>query len=454
MQPVKYVDIRFLDQSHVQQTILIRGRITFARFFKNFGFIRLRYQNSTLQVVVTEDVVGADQFNALQKLYTESIIECTGTLKLADKKVRSTTYHDFEMDMLSYTIVSASNIIPFQIDVTETGKKINVYNDTKMDNRFLDLRSSTNNAIFKIQSHALTYFRMFLLENGFTEIHTPKILGAASESGSAVFKVPYFDKKGFLAQSPQLHKQMAINADFDKVFTIGPVFRAEKSVTSRHLCEFIGLDLEMTITPGQTYRMIQEFIWKLLTFIFDNLQSNCSADMERVAETYPFEKISYPSEPLIIKFSDCVAMLKEQGIEQGDLEDLSTINEAMLAVAVKVKYGSDLFIVDQYPESVRPFYTMQSEDTNYSNSFDVIFRCTEISSGAQRINDHATLMKRISDKGIDATTLTDYTNSFLYGSMPHGGCGFGLERIVSLFLNLGNVKLASLCPRDPNRIFP
>lgn len=247
---------------------------------------------------------------------------------------------------------------------------------------------------------------------------------------------------------------MAINADFDKVFTIGPVFRAEKSITSRHLGEFIGLDLEMTITPGQTYRMILEFIWKLLTFIFDNLQSNCSADMECVAETYPFEKISYPSEPLIIKFSDCVMMLKEQGIEQGDLEDLSTINEKMLAVAVKVKYGSDLFIVDQYPESVRPFYTMSSEDTNYSNSFDVIFRCTEISSGAQRINDHATLMKRISNKGINATTLTDYTNSFLYGSMPHGGGGFGLERIVSLFLNLGNVKLASLCPRDPNRIFP
>jgi len=412
----------------------------------------LRYQNHTLQIVADLKNIGAEQFMTLRKLYVESIIECIGILKSSAEIIRATSYHDFEMEMLSYNIVSASNIVPFQIN--SDGHENNVYNDVKLNNRSLDLRYPINNAIFKIQSHVLQYFRNFLLSNDFMEIHTPKILGAASESGSAVFKVPYFDKKGFLAESPQLHKQMAINADFDKVFTVGPVFRAEKSVTSRHLCEFIGLDIEMTIEPNQTYRMIQEFIWKLLVNIFDNLKINNKAEINCVREKFPSNEITYPQDPLIIKFSECVALLRANNVEQEDLEDFSTPNEKMLGNIIKEKYGSDLFIVDQYPEKVRPFYTMQSADKNYSNSFDIIFRCVEISSGAQRINDHNMLLQRIKEKEIDAATLIDYTNSFLYGSMPHGGCGFGLERIVSLYLNLGNVKLASFCPRDPNRIFP
>jgi aspartyl-tRNA synthetase len=454
---MNYVDIRLLNQSHLEQQISIRGRIHSNRFYKKFGFITLRYQNFTLQIVVDKKNITIEQFVALRKLNIESIVECTGILRSSVEKIRATSYHDFEMELLSYNIVSASSIVPFQINLDESDKEFKnvVHNDVKLNNRSLDLRSSVNNAIFKIQSCVLQYFRNFLLSNSFTEIHTPKILGAASESGSAVFKVPYFDKKGFLAESPQLHKQMAINADFDKVFTVGPVFRAEKSVTSRHLCEFIGLDIEMTIDAGKTYRMIQEFVWKLLLNIFDNLAANNQVEIKCVNNKFPSDGIVCPRDPLIIKFSECVALLRANNVEQEDLEDFSTPNEKILGNIIKEKYGSDLFIVDQYPEKVRPFYTMQSADNkNYSNSFDIIFRCVEISSGAQRINDHAMLIQRIKDKDIDATTLVDYTNSFLFGSMPHGGCGFGLERIVALYLNLGNVKLASFCPRDPNRIFP
>lgn len=453
-----YVDIRQLSNEHIEKQILLRGRVHTIRVTGNMAFIILRYQTSTLQVVTSKKILGADHFKQLTGLTVESVIDCYGKLKLSPVEIKFTSYKNFEMDLLGWGCVSMAKPVPFLIDdANDFGESFrsDVKTHTKMEHRWIDLRTPVNNSIFKVQSAVTQYFREFLLKNNFVEIHSPKMIGVASEGGAQVFELKYFDRPAFLAQSPQLYKQMAINSDFDRVFEIGPVFRAENTITLRHMCEFTGLDLEMAITPNRTYREVQEMLWNTLVHIFDNLKINNSNEINCVREKIPFDDPVYPTLPLIIKFSDCVQMLKEDGKTQNDFEDLNTENERRVGELVKEKYGSDLFIIDQYPAAVRPFYTCTTpNDPQYSNSFDVIFRCTEISSGSQRVHDYDILMKKVLDNNINPDTLKYYLESFSHGSRPHGGCGFGLERIVSLYLNLGNVKLASYCPRDPKRLFP
>lgn len=447
------VDIRNLSNDHLDKFLIIRGRIHKIRVNGNMSFITLRYQTHTLQVVAIKKLLGVDKFKQLSSLTSESIVDIYGKLKASPIRIEATSYHDFEMELVAYNVVSLSKQIPFQIDdANDFGESFrsDVHNNTKLENRWIDLRTPVNNSIFRIQSAVTQYFREFLLKNNFIEIHSPKLIGMASEGGAQVFELQYFDKHAYLAQSPQLYKQMAINSDFDRVFEIGPVFRAENSMGPRHMCEFVGLDMEMTLTPKRDYREIQEMLWGCLIHIFDSLKLNCSKEINCIRDKLPSTDPIYPKDPLIIKFADCAKMLNQDAFE-----DLNPENEKKLSELVKEKYGSDLFIIDQYPTNIRPFYTMAcSDNPSYSKSFDVIFKGTEISSGSQREHDYHNLMNNIKQFKINPTTLLYYLDSFSHGSRPHGGCGFGLERIVSLYLNLGNVKLASYCPRDPKRLFP
>ncbi|ARF11721.1 aspartyl-tRNA synthetase [Klosneuvirus KNV1] len=445
-----YKDIRSLTPTDINTPLFIRARVHNSRNKGNFTFLVLRYQSTTLQAIGMKNTLGDDIFKSLTSITNESIIDCYGTLQLA--KVKTCSYHDFELVIDKYELVSKANDLPFQLDDAnntwgEEGGKVNM--DTRLNHRWVDLRTPMNNTIFKLQSYIGQYFRQYLLKNNFIEIHSPKIIGVQSEGGSQVFEMKYFDKPAFLAQSPQLYKQMAINADFDRVFEIGPVFRAENSFTNRHLCEFIGLDVEMALTPCQTYREIQILLWNLVTFIYDQIKQNHSNELQAITFNYPV----YPKDPLIISFAQCVKMLNDIGFQQHELEDLSTVNEKKVGELVKDKYGSDLFIIDQYPLNVRPFYTMPSDDIPYSNSFDMILKGVEICSGSQRVHDYQMLMTKVAEKGINTESLKYYLESFSHGSRPHCGFGLGLERLVSLFLDIGNVKLASLCPRDPKRLF-
>jgi len=451
------MDIRYLTEQDLGQKITIRGRVHNVEHAKTISFIILRYQTVYLQIVVVKKILG-DKFDFLKKITTESILECCGTLRKSEQEIKASSYSNFEMDLLDYKLLSLSESIPFQVDDFHNNPlklKGNILPQTKLENRWLDLRSPINNSIFRVQSGISHYFRDYLLRNNFMEIHSPKIIGVSSEGGAEVFKLDYFGKEAFLAQSPQLYKQMAINSDFDRVFEIGPVFRAEESLTNRHMCEFVGMDLEMTIAENKDYTEVQEMIWNTLVHIFDNLKVNYAKEIECVKNKKPFDDPMYTKEPLIIKFSECVKMLRKDGKVQDDFEDLNTENERRLGEIVKDAFNSDLFIIDSYPSKVRPFYTMDCEDdSRYSNSFDIIFRCTEICSGAQRIHDYQKLLDKVKKYNINPNNIKHYLNSFSHGSIKHGGCGFGLNRITSLYLNLGNVKLASLCPRDPNRLFP
>lgn len=246
---------------------------------------------------------------------------------------------------------------------------------------------------------------------------------------------------------------MALMGDLERVFEIGPVFRAEDSNTNRHLCEFTGLDMEMTIK--EHYFEVLDLLSDLLVHIFNGLETQYKQELEVIKKQYPFEDFVCKSPVVKINFRDGVKMLKEAGIAQGELEDLSTETEKALGKIVKEKYGTDFYMLYGYPAAARPFYTMlDPHDPLYTNSYDFFMRGEEITSGAQRIHVPDMLEERAKHFEIPIHTIQDYVDSFKYGAPAHGGAGFGLERIVKFYCNLHNIRKSSMFPRDPKRIKP
>lgn len=292
-----------------------------------------------------------------------------------------------------------------------------------------------------------------MMKNDFIEIHSPKMIGGSSEGGANVFKFKYFNTDACLAQSPQLYKQMALCGDFDRVFEIGPVFRAEDSNTNRHLCEFTGLDMEMVIK--EHYFEVLDMLADLLVYLFNGMQTRYKKELDVIKQQYPFEDFKCKTPVVKLHFKDGVKLLREKGYTQDDFDDLSTENEKALGKMVKELHDTDFYMLYGYPAEVRPFYTMlDPHDSNYTNSYDFFMRGEEITSGAQRIHDPDMLTERAKLKGIAVPTIQDYIDSFKYGAPAHGGAGFGLERIVKFYCNLHNIRKASLFPRDPKRIKP
>ncbi|PWN43882.1 aspartyl-tRNA synthetase [Ceraceosorus guamensis] len=327
----------------------------------------------------------------------------------------------------------------------------------RLTNRVLDLRSPASQSIFRIQSLVSTIFRTSLLMQGFLEIHTPKLQAGSSESGSSVFQLDYFGRPAFLAQSPQLYKQLAISSDLQRVFEVGPVFRAENSNTSRHLTEYTGLDVEMQII--RTYHEAIKVIDAMLKDVFGAIRKNMPREEQIVRDHFGGGECVWIEETPILTFQEGIRMLRESGWKEEDGsdpsedEDLATRTEHRLCELVKEKYGTDYFILDKFPVSARPFYTMPDPELpGFTNSFDIFLRGTEISSGGQRIHDAKELEDNIRHMGLDTRALQEYLDGFRYGMSPHAGCGFGLERIVTTFLGLGDVRWASLFHRDPRSL--
>ena len=258
-----------------------------------------------------------------------------------------------EAARLPFTLEDASRPIA---EINEDTGFNPVHLDTRLNNRVVDLRTITNHAIFRIQAGVSRLFRGFLDGRGFTEIHTPKLISAASEGGANVFKVTYFKENAFLAQSPQLYKQMMICSDFEKVYEIAPVFRAENSLTHRHMTEFMGLDMEMSF--NEHYHEVLETLGELFVDIFDGLKTQYLNEIEVVNRQYPFEEFKYLQKSLILQFPEAIKMLRDAGVEIGDFEDFNTEKERFLGKLVKEKYNTDFYILDKFPLAVRPFYTM------------------------------------------------------------------------------------------------
>ncbi|KAH7103954.1 aspartyl-tRNA synthetase [Auriculariales sp. MPI-PUGE-AT-0066] len=323
---------------------------------------------------------------------------------------------------------------------------------TRLANRVVDLRTSVAQSIFRIQAGVCNLFRSYLDERGFIEMHTPKLQGGATESGASVFTVSYFGRPAFLAQSPQLAKQLCMSADFERIYEIGAVFRAENSNTARHLTEYTGLDIEMTFEHD--YHEVMHLIDGLIKNMLKGIHEKYANELSMVRSHFPCEKFVWLEETPVIPFRDGIKMLKESGwTDCSEDEDLSTPAEKRLGALVREKYGTDYYILDKFPLVARPFYTMPDKDEpKFSNSFDIFLRGQEILSGGQRIHDAAMLEQSMMSKGVRPEVLNEYLDGFRWGAPPHAGCGFGLERIVFLLLNLGNIRHASLFPRDPKSL--
>ncbi|CAJ0955049.1 unnamed protein product, partial [Mesorhabditis belari] len=440
--------------------IWIRGRIHATRSKGNSCFIVIRHRVHTAQLALFKsEQVSKQMIKFVASIPKESIIDVKAKVLVAEQEVAACTQKDMELHGLQVFVVSASEQrLPLQIEDASRGENdpsgLAVVNlDTRLDNRVLDLRTPTTQAIFRIQDGVCFHFRSILRKRGFTEIHTPKIISAASEGGANVFTVSYFKGNAYLAQSPQLYKQMAIAGDFDKVYTIGGVFRAEDSNTHRHMTEFVGLDLEMAFKFH--YHEVLQTIGDVLINVFKGLQQEYAHEIEAVRQQYPAEPFEFCEPALVLKYADAVKLLREHGTEIGDEDDLSTPVEKFLGKLVKEKYKTDFYILDKFPLAVRPFYTMPDpHDKRYSNSYDMFMRGEEILSGAQRIHDPEYLIERAKHHKVELSQIQAYIDSFRYGCPPHAGGGIGLERVTMLFLGLHNIRLASLFPRDPKRITP
>jgi aspartyl-tRNA synthetase len=456
--------------------VLIRGHVQTSRLVGKGVFCLLRSSLYSVQGVCFE---SSSISNAMVKyiagLPQESVVDLTGTVTVPDEPIDSATQKMVEVHIHSFHCISKTSApMPFlmedacrpdcgkETDVgAYTGEEkesedglVRVGQEARLDHRWIDLRTPANQSIFRIESMVGHLFRQSLMDRGFVEIHTPKIIGGASEGGSEVFKLEYFGQPACLAMSPQLHKQMtAACSGFERVFEVGPVFRAENSNTRRHLCEFTGLDMEMAI--HEHYDEVLEVFSQVFIQIFDGINKYCKDELERVREQHPFEDLKYLNPTLKISFAEGCKLLNDAGIPQSEYEDLSTVNEKKLGDIVKEKYNTDFFFMDKYPLSVRPFYTMPDpQNPKLSNSYDFFIRGQEILSGAQRIHDPELLIERAKAWDVPIDSIQAYVDSFRNGALPHGGGGIGLERVVMLFLGLPNIRKTAWFPRDPKRLTP
>ncbi|KAF8819580.1 aspartate-tRna ligase [Cardiosporidium cionae] len=460
----QWVTLKNVNTSLIDQPIWIRARLQSSRRKGAICFVVLRHQLYTLQCVLDGNKnVSKDMLRWTAALPLESIVDIYGFVSKPDIEITATT-QKVEICVEKFFCMSkATSELPFQLkdantpDTAEGDEVIVVNQDTRLDNRILDLRTMANQSIFRLQSEIGRHFREFLREREFIEIHSPKLLGGASEGGSACFMLDYFNRKACLAQSPQLYKQMVLCGDMDRVFEVGPVFRAENSNTHRHLCEFVGLDLEMVFM--EHYFEVLDLMDALFQYIFQQIITHSQNEIDIIHRQHPASPFVWIEKTPRLEFVQAVEFLREFGCEDIPEDpqqfDLSTEHEKLLGKIIKEKYGTDFYILIRFPLKWRPFYSMPCpDDPTFSNSYDFFMRGEEILSGAQRIHDSLFLTQRAMECGIPIDTVKAYLDSFSLGVCPHAGCGIGLERVLMLFLGLSNVRKTSLFPRDPKRLEP
>lgn len=335
---------------------------------------------------------------------------------------------------------------PFPLDHMEERETLPDLN-IRLDYRYLDLRNKNVSDIFRVKSKTASSLREHLEENDFIEIQTPKIVASATEGGTNLFPIEYFEKDAFLAQSPQFYKQMMMASGLERVFEIAPCFRAERHGTTSHLNEFTSVDFEMAFIKNE------EDVMKMA----EKVLSSTMNDLKEYGKKINLEKqITVPQSPFPrIKMEEAYSILENNGISVEIGEDVGPNGEKILGDHVKKSNNSEIFFLTEYPKESRPLYTMPHEEKpEYTRSFDIIFKGTEIISGGQRIHEHKMLEDAFEKKGIDTKDYGFYVDTFKYGMPPHGGLGLGLDRFVYKMLDLENIREAVLFPRDKNRITP
>jgi nondiscriminating aspartyl-tRNA synthetase len=423
----------------VGERVTVRGWVQTVRDQKRMQFVIVRDETGLAQAVLAKADPPGELNEAISALTAESAVTVTGTV-VADERVK---LGGLELKLDALQVDSpAEPELPVAADSAL---------DKRIDWRYMDLRRPDRRLIFEVQTTAEHAMREFWRGDGFIELHTPKFMGSASESGAELFKVDYFDREAYLAQSPQFYKQMAMAAGFGRVFEVGPVFRANPSFTSRHDTEFTSVDVEISWIDSHEDVMAFEEAWlaHVLTVVKQTHGPAIEAtfDTELVVPAVPFPRVT---------LEDSKTMLREAGHDApGAGHDLDPPSERALSALIKEQHGHEFTFVTDYPTTVRPFYHMRHvEDPTLTKSFDLLWRGIELTTGAQREHRYEQLMAQARDKKVDVAPIQYYLNFFRFGAPPHGGFGFGLTRLLMQMLGQENVREVTFLYRGPHRLEP
>jgi nondiscriminating aspartyl-tRNA synthetase len=401
------------------------------RRMSGFAFVMLRTGRYVFQAVHSTETCAAP----LDCVHEGCYVTIKGIVK-EDERAN----YGVEITLTDISVlVSPEHEYPLHV----SNKKIGCPIETNLDYRSVALRNPMERAVFKIAEGVCGAFREFMIEHNFTEIHSPKIVSVGAEGGANIFKLKYFGSDAFLAQSPQFYKQTCV-AFFDRVFEIAPVYRAEKHNSTRHLNEYIGLDFEMAYIRDMSDVMNMETA--MLRHVMKYLTKHYSHELDMLNAILP-DVGEIPA----LTFFETLDILGKSHMQS----DLDPADEVAVCEYVKAKYGSDFVFITKFPSAKRPFYAMDSkEDPKLAESFDLLFRGLEITTGGQRIHEYGEQLKKIKKYGINPKDLASYLDIHKYGMPPHGGLGIGLERLVMKILGLSNIRQASLFPRDISHLNP
>lgn len=432
---------------YLGKQVKVCGWVNSIRSHGKIIFVDLRDRSGILQLVVVPQNAGV--YKIANELRSEWVIEVEGKVlerpqKMVNPKIET---GKIEVSVENLKVLSEAKTPP--IPVGEEGIEESDL-DKRMDWRWLDLRKPEKILIFKIWTTLEQAFIEYCVSNGYIEIHSPKTLITSTESGSELFEIKYFNRKAYLAQSPQLYKQMAMAAGFEKVFEIGPVFRANPSFTSRHDTEFTMYDVEMSFIESHHDLMAEEE--KMMVAIFTVIKEKHGDEIKKVyGADIVVPKIPFPK----LTLREAKKILAERGISNERGEDLSPEEERAISEYIKEKEGHEFVFIHEWPAKVRAFYSMRLEsDPLLTKSFDLLFKGLEITSGAQREHRYEQLAKQIKEKGLKLKPFEGYLNFFKYGCPPHGGFAPGPTRMLMKILNLNNVREVTYLYRGVKRLTP
>lgn len=422
--------------NYIGETVLIHGSVYKLRIMSGFAFVLLRTRNQIVQCIYSKE------FSTFpSEILTEESCIIAKARVIAEERSQT----GYELHLIEVTVLSApEETLPIVINQ----KKLNTSLENKLDYRPITLRNDRERAIFRIQAGICQAFREFLNKENFTEIHTPKIVAAGAEGGANIFKLPYFEKKAYLAQSPQFYKQMMVGV-FERVYEIGPVFRAEKHDTSRHLNEYTSVDFEMGYI--ESFEEIMATEMRMLQYTFAFLEENFSSELSLLNVEIP--QITNIPQIKFTKAKEWISQAYNRKIT--DMTDFEPEEERFLYELVKKETGSEFVFVTHYPSIKRPFYVMDNPDNPAETlSFDLLFRGLEITTGGQRVHNYHEQITKLKQRNMTVELFESYLMMHKYGMPPHGGLGLGLERFTARLLNYENVRNTTLFPRDIHRLTP
>jgi aspartyl-tRNA synthetase len=421
--------------------VRIQGRVSTIRNQGKIVFLMIKDRTGIVQCVAWEGN-NKELVKTLKSVTPESIVSIIGLVKEA-KQV--TLGYEVEIEEV---IIDSLSETPLPIVIEEEYKNNLTALEQRLDYRWVDLRSNKNSLMVEVSSFFFEKLREFCIQNNFIQIHTPKILGVASEGGANVFEVKYFDRKAYLAQSPQFHKQMAIASDIERVFSIGPAFRAEKSYTTRHLTEYTSFDIEMAYIDS--FRDVCDFEERMLTFTLEKIEERFG---DQIKELFGIEVKKPQNKFEYLTVKEAKEKLAKANIPSKDDGDFSPEEERALSKIVEEESGSEFLFVTEFPHNKRAFYHMKDpHNQEYALGFDLLWKGVEITTGAQREHRTEHLIKNAEERGIKTETLQEYFDYFRYGCPPHGGFGMGTERVLMKLLGYSTVLETSFLPNTPNRL--